>query len=126
MLQMVKLDPRIGVLQTERGMAFYAYPNGYDAPAVRGSREKVEYALGVRRRFNALGDVPFGPYLTVYDVEVTVRSWSHGYLRFTREPIRFEGIRAPSKSAANQEARRLLKHGRGGLPSCKATLRENG
>ncbi|AXQ70058.1 hypothetical protein HOU03_gp210 [Caulobacter phage CcrSC] len=120
MLQMVKLDPRIGVLQTERGTAFYAYPGGYDAPPVRGSREKVEYALGLRRRFNALGDVPFGPYLTVYDVEVTVR---YRHRRVSRAPFRFEGIRAPSKSAANQEARRLLKHGHGGLPLCKATLR---
>ncbi|UTU09211.1 hypothetical protein CcrJ4_gp464 [Caulobacter phage J4] len=120
----MNLDPRIGMLQTERGLAFYAYPHGYDAPAVRGSREKVEFALGLRhRRFARMADVPLGPYLSVYDVEITVRSYSHGYHRYTRGPYHYEGIRAPSKSAANDEARRLHGHKGHGLPSAKATLR---
>jgi hypothetical protein len=38
------LDPRIGTLNSGR---FYAFANGYDQPAVEGTRAEVERALGI-------------------------------------------------------------------------------
>lgn len=42
---MTHLDPRIGVLNSG---VYYAFVNGYHAPEVRGTREEVEIALGLR------------------------------------------------------------------------------
>lgn len=39
------MDPRIGVLNSG---VHYAFVNGYDQPEVRGTREQVEVALGLR------------------------------------------------------------------------------
>jgi len=42
------LDARIGVLETEEGVRFYAFANGYNRPETVGTREEVEAALGLR------------------------------------------------------------------------------
>jgi hypothetical protein len=39
------MDPRIGILNSG---VHYAFVNGYDQPEVRGTREQVEVALGLR------------------------------------------------------------------------------
>lgn len=131
----MNLDPRIGTLQGERGVSYYAFVGGYREPEVRGSLARVELALGLRKRsVGPLKDVALGPYLTVYDVELTAFYRSSN--RPTRSgrpsmaPVLYEGIRAPSKSAANAEAlrQRMGTHWRahynGGMPIYRATLRE--
>jgi hypothetical protein len=42
----MNIDPRIGALNSGK---FYAFVNGYHAPAVEGTLEEVEIALGLRK-----------------------------------------------------------------------------
>ena len=41
------LDPRIGVVQRKGKTVYYAFVDGYDKPAVEGTRAAVEKALGI-------------------------------------------------------------------------------
>lgn len=42
------MDPRIGMLNRDGKSVFYAFPHGYDRPAVEGSLRTVERSLGIR------------------------------------------------------------------------------
>lgn len=60
------MDPRIGILQTEQGVVFYAFAHGYDKPETRGSRAEVEHALGLRAK-----PAPRKTTIKLYQVKVT-------------------------------------------------------
>lgn len=113
------MDPRIGVLNSG---VHYAFVNGYDQPEVRGTREQVEHALGLRpapaaRRL---------PSLKLYEVTVTpsvVGHSSSGYGggsmvhgAYTVE------VTAPTASDAITQARRAYRNEEGRFAP-KATYR---
>lgn len=72
------MDPRIGILIREGRRVFYAYPNGYRAPPVEGSIEKVQRSL-LAPSSTSVGTLPGdrrttkGPRLHAYVVTVSPR-----------------------------------------------------
>lgn len=90
-----QLDPRIGQLSSGK---FYAFAHGYDQPETTGTLQEVEKALGIAtvRITNAVES------LQTYDV---VMHFAHPAWDEV-DGIQYSGIRARSKSQANQQARR--------------------
>lgn len=106
--RMTTLDPRIGMLASER---FYAFSQGYDQEPVMGTLQQVNEALGLATGAAPSAAAPAGvtslqTAFKTYVVKVTFEfpAWDEVL------GLDYPGITAKSKTEANNKARALARN----------------
>lgn len=97
------MDPRIGTLVRDGSVVHYAFACGYGSPPVEGTLERVEIALGLRRK-------PIGKPAVLRAYAVTL-TWQGGG---TEEIV----VRAMTNAEAVRKAREWKNHEYGRTVSC--------